>query len=358
MISIQPTDAFQQISKKTGKRWPAILSAKKEAKAIKSTLHGLLQKENLISSDTEMVVFGSLARNEWTKGSDVDWTLLVDGQADPAHLKIAQTIGKILEEKGYKKPGQTGVFGSLAFSHDIIHKIGGEFDTNRNMTRRILLLLESDSIGANGVRDRVIRAILSRYLEDDPSFWATPPKRKKIPRFLLNDVVRFWRTMAVDYACKRRERSGAGWAIRNIKLRLSRKLIFVSGVLMCFSCLIRAPGGIKQEKCEDYESFGPLINHLRDLVRMSPLGIVCQVLTDYATPKTARELLDAYNEFLDSINKPKVRKHLEYLSSDKATTDSVFIEMKEVSHKFQRALTDLFYKDKQLNKLLWTYGVF
>ena len=33
------------------------------------------------SEDTSLVVFGSLARGEWTSGSDLDWTYLIDGGA-------------------------------------------------------------------------------------------------------------------------------------------------------------------------------------------------------------------------------------------------------------------------------------
>jgi hypothetical protein len=42
--------------------------------------------------------------------------------------------------------------------------------------------------------------------------------------FSLNDIVRFWRTMAVDFASKQRDRAGEEWGLRNAKLRMSRKL--------------------------------------------------------------------------------------------------------------------------------------
>ena len=39
----------------------------------------------LDSEDTSIVVSGSLARDEFAKGSDIDWSLPMDGSADPKH---------------------------------------------------------------------------------------------------------------------------------------------------------------------------------------------------------------------------------------------------------------------------------
>jgi hypothetical protein len=54
--------------------------------------------------------------------------------ADPEHVTIALTIINSLRKADIKPPGQTGVFGNFAFSHEIIHKIRGQDDTNRNTT--------------------------------------------------------------------------------------------------------------------------------------------------------------------------------------------------------------------------------
>jgi predicted nucleotidyltransferase len=120
------------------------------------------------SEDTSRVVFGSLARGEWTSGSDLDWTYLIDGGANPDHLLIAQRIQQVLEENEatFPPPGPTGTFGKMAFSHDIIHQIGGQNDTNKNTTQRILLLLESCAIGKRtDAYERVILGVINRYLD-------------------------------------------------------------------------------------------------------------------------------------------------------------------------------------------------
>jgi predicted nucleotidyltransferase len=114
-----------------------------------------LQKKNelsralagLDSADTSIVAFGSLARNEFTQGSDIDWTLLIDGQAASEHLAIANKVRDEIAKLEGKEPGGEGIFGKLSFSHDIIHQIGGQNDTNANTTQRILLLLESCVLG-------------------------------------------------------------------------------------------------------------------------------------------------------------------------------------------------------------------
>jgi hypothetical protein len=159
------------------------------------------------------VFFGSLARGESTSQSDLDWTLLINGEVDGQHSSLHQSIRKKLRDAGKIPPGSTGTFGGLAFSHELVPCIGGQDDTNKNLTLRMLLLLESLSIGNDQPRQMVIRAILSRYLADDPSWtWRSDGK---LPRFLLNDVIRFWRTMAVDFADKFRDQEGEKWALRN-----------------------------------------------------------------------------------------------------------------------------------------------
>src|SRR5687767_15366997 len=90
------------------------------------------------TEDTSIVIFGSLARNEFTSGSDIDWTLLVDGFANSDHLDTSLAIARHVQTIEGRPPGREGTFGGLAFSHSILHLIGGGDDTNKNMTQRIL----------------------------------------------------------------------------------------------------------------------------------------------------------------------------------------------------------------------------
>jgi predicted nucleotidyltransferase len=132
----------------------------------------------LVMRDTSLVVFGSLARQEFTSESDIDWTLLVDGFTVPEHLTVAHRIGEALEKLKARAPGRTGTFGNLASSHNMIHCIGGDDDSNANTTRRVLLLLESRPIGDSEAFDRVRNNLLKRYLGEDLGLWRQSTKEK------------------------------------------------------------------------------------------------------------------------------------------------------------------------------------
>jgi len=311
------------------------------------------------SPDTSLVVFGSLARGEWTSGSDLDWTYLIDGGAKSAHLQITQDIQRVFKENGLGEPGPAGTFGNMAFSHDIVHQIGGQDDTNKNTTQRILLLLESTPIGERReAYDRVIRAVIDRYLEEDTHLLTRDLKNYRVPRFLLNDIVRFWRTMAVDFASKQRDRAGKGWGLRNAKLRMSRKLIFASGLLICFSA--RLDSDLQNKISTDTNDVRfQLGNHIRDYVRLTPLEVLERFIKRYDIPDSiAKDLFDSYAKFLSILDDETSRKALDALRSEDSDTDPTFQRIREISNAFMGALDYIFFENRQIARLTREYGVF
>lgn len=311
------------------------------------------------SEDTSLVVFGSLARGEWTSKSDLDWTYLIDGGANSDHLRISQEIQRHLKEAEYAGPGPTGIFGNMAFSHDIIHQIGGQYDTNKNTTQRILLLLESCPIGKRTeAYERVIRGVINRYLEEDVHPLIRDSRRYRVPRFLLNDIVRFWRTMAVDFASKQRDRAGEGWGLRNAKLRMSRKLIFASGLLVCFGTTLDPD--LNDQISTDQDAIKlKLVNYIRDRVRLSPLQILAKSVEQYEVPDTtAKELFGAYAEFLGLLDDEQARNALKALRASDSRTDTVFQRVREISRTFENALNHIFFENPNVAPLTRKYGVF
>lgn len=349
---------FQYVTdfaKKHNQKWDNIVAAEKLTRELVEKIKGSFDDvlEKMFSSDIDLVVFGSIARNECSKKSDVDWTLLIDGQTRPEQYTFGQLIADKFEKAELQEPGSSGMFGQITFGHDLIHYIGGEDDTNHNTSRRILMLLESDKIvfgsdtNVGTAYDRVLRGILNQYVQNDSSYRST--SKNNVPRFLLNDVIRFWRTMCVDFAYKQKEQQGKKWALRNVKLRISRKLIYVKGFLMCFSCY---KNGVSNK--QDVE------NHLVELAAMKPLDVVIKICTEAGVDE--RHLVDlftAYDKFLALLNDDTVRGKLERIKMLKAYESEVFINARQIAYEFQDALTKIFITEKsKLQEFSIEYGIF
>ena len=345
-----PENVIDALAAAVGSNWEMIKKAGQEANSRKarlaSSLAGLVSHE-----DMSVVVFGSLARNEVTSGSDTDWALLIDGQASSTHFEVAREISRTIEKLEQKSPGREGTFGGLAISHDILHRIGGGEDTNRNLTQRILLLLESEALGPSEAYGRVLRGVIERYITEDAG-WNT--KSVTVPRFLLNDIARYWRTVAVDFAYKRRERSAKGFALRTIKLRLSRKLTYASGLLACFGCASDAAVTDRQDRAH------AAMDHLLSLTSLSPLERVAKALLDENLLEPAASLFDSYEQFLGMLDNEAVRKELDELTPEEAETNSNYEHAREIGHNFQAALDQIFFGDNgtSIPQLTQKYGVF
>lgn len=181
-----------------------------------------------------------------------------------------------------------------------------------------------------------------------------------MPRFLLNDLSRYWRTVTVDFVHKQRVEVGGKWALRNAKLRMSRKLIFAAGLLACFECQLD-----DEAQCARDEIRGPihrsaeLITYLERQFSMPPLEILARSVWRHSNLETASLLFDNYEAFLALLDNTEKRKVLEKLDPSKAREDRVFREVREISHRFQEGLTRLFFRDhKELYSLTEFYGVF
>jgi predicted nucleotidyltransferase len=356
---VSPID---QLAQKLGTDWPILTRARKAAQMKIAELEDALSGET--SPDTSFVVYGSLAREEFTQGSDLDWTLLVDGQANPQHQKDLLSIRAKLEELG-KGPGREKTFGKLTFSHPLLHMIGGEDDTNANTTRRVLFLLEAFPVGRfKEAFHRLRRHILYRYLTEDHGLTRTAGAGdlRWIPLFLLNDMARYWRTMTVDFAYKQWDRGNDGYALRSLKLGVSRKLIYASGLLTCFWCDPSISQGDYGQICSA-EKIWILNQKLNEMFMLTPLERFARFFLTHSGNEyllnASLRFFKTYDDFLGILEDAAMRNHLDSLSLEEIDGDASFQAARAIRTRFEEAVRAIFLNgDSLLYQHTISRGVF
>jgi len=346
------SDRIARLEAKVDRAFPNVIAARALSSSTLERLRQLLDGQDV--EDTSIVVFGSFARGEYTPGSDIDWTLLVDGRAHDEHFQRALAITHILADNKFQPPSPFGVFDNVSFSHPLLHLIGGHDDTNRNTTQRILLLLESLAVCRSEAHERVIELVLHRYVSDDRGLLFSK-RNPLVPRFLLNDIIRYWRTITVDFVSKQRWKGG--WALRNVKLRMSRKLLFASGMVACFALELFG----KDERWRGENGVDParVVEFVRQRLRLSPLEQMCDVLLRPSVSReTALQIIESYDTFMGILTDDEKRRHLSDLPLDALGTDALFKEATSLTYTFQTGLDSVFFEDEEIGALVRRFGVF
>lgn len=255
-----------------------------------------------------LIVNGSYARREASLHSDFDYFILHKGAIAPVDLnQIQDQVRAIVKKTIGKLPSKEGAFDAALEIGTLSKNIGGAKDTNEHITRRILFLTEGMAVNNPGLyaaqRDELIARYVSHEISDH-----------QLGMFLLNDLIRYYRTVCVDFEYKTVE-SNKAWGIRNIKLVFSRKLLYFSGVLIAAEMAQRTALQKRQ-----------IAQELISLPPVERIRKVCRAAADRA--------IESYATFLAALEEEHVREMLEKVTADRDSHTDEFKRLKNEGHHF------------------------
>lgn len=327
-MSLSP---LERLSEASGRAFPNLLAART------ATKEGLIERRHALSKleiddDVAVVLMGSWGRAEVTAESDDDFMVLVRGYERDDVKPTTEVVKQVLDEA----PGDQGIFGHPVPSQRLIDQIGLEEDSNSNLSRRMLLLLESIAVAGPGIHDAVRGQLVDRYLD-------ASVKDYRPPRFLLNDVVRYWRTICVDFAGKE-HKGPEKWGIRNAKLRTARKVLFAGGLLPVFECA--------KHRREAMPTF------LKEQMAQPPTDRIAQAFLDHDAADPGGRALGAYDDFVGRLGDPEFRRELGDVTRATADSSRAFEEAARLGKELERGLLALLFETDDLSKLARDYVVF
>lgn len=322
---------LETLAERSGRDFPGLKAARERtAKGMRerSTRLGELQHDRGVS----IVLMGSWGRAEVTAGSDDDFMILVRGGLREAVKPSIDSVAQVLDHS----PGSQGIFGVPVPSESLVENIGLDGDDNKNLTRRMLLALESCAATGESSYEAVRDELLDRYLDESV-------KSYRPPRFFLNDVVRYWRTICVDFAGK--EHAGPEkWGLRNAKLRTSRKILFAGGLLPILECF----------RLDEDE----MRRFLKDQLTMPPTDRIAHSFLEHDAVDAGARTLGAYDEFVARMNDEGFRCELQSVKRESAEGSPVFEEVRRIAHDVEQGLLALLYETRTLPQVARDYAIF
>lgn len=258
-----------------------------------------------------VAIAGSLARLEASDQSDLDLIISLHpsgpGEAAPDPQPIMEWRDSLCDELKLDRPNQSGVFHNPICRSHLAKIAGRSGEPYEDVAKRILFLLESEWLYNQDNYDTLLGEVIDAYSEDV----RRDPRKNFV--FLLNDVVRFFRSLCVNYQFNKADTEDGKWPIRNVKLRHSR-------VLMYFS-MVAAIGALSRQHTDQK------IEALKELIRMEPLRRL-YVAYGLARDPGFFKVAGAYNTFLHLLSQSSVREELAGLDYDKRYSSAAFAQLK------------------------------
>jgi predicted nucleotidyltransferase len=249
---------------------------------------------------------GSFGRREASTHSDLDLFIVsLSDETDGLDRSRLSKLNEILlkaelisaaKELRFPEFSQDGRFLQHHTERRLIRSTGNQNDDFENtFTARLLLLLESAPLAGKDVHATIIDDVIERYWREFPDYYD-----KFMPAFLANDILRYWRTLCLNYEASTVEPRPAELApqkrakrkVKNYKLKHSR-------MLTCYSALLQLLSVYSAKNTV-------VVADVQQLVRLTPTERVEFVGQNLASKEVARliyEFLEKYERFLENTNR-------------------------------------------------------
>lgn len=253
--------------------------------------------QELRGLNLSIYVGGSYGRFEASVYSDLDIFFIMDDEDTGGKLAISKIVKtlvdaqiiKIARDLEFPEFSNEGQYLEIHSLYRILNALGGIDDDYHNyFTARLLLLLESKPLFNENAYHRIISAIINAYLRDYHDH-----AQDFRPVFMINDILRFWRTLCLNYEHKRNRPQRDEIAkrkahVQNLKLKFSR-------LMTCFSAIIPLTSM-------------PLATHdtIRELVGDHPIKRLIKLLDNEEERRVILDrVLDKYVWFLEITSREK-----------------------------------------------------
>jgi hypothetical protein len=165
------------------------------------------------------------------------------------------------------------------------------------------------------------------------------------PRFLLNDLVRYWRTICVDFEGKHRDTGGEDpkWVTRNAKLRTSRKLLFAGGLVPILLCHLR-----REDQMREF---------LTTWLTATPSDRLAAAFLHYDAVDEGVRTFGAYDRWIAIMQDRSKRDELKDLRAATRDGSDLWQDIRGIGEELQRGLNALLF-DTQLSRLAPQYAIF
>jgi hypothetical protein len=246
---------------------------------------------------------GSLGRGDVGSNSDLDLFILrKDSGVNSSRLNDIEMIAKSIDinrRLKYDSFSNDGQYLKVYQINEMLKALGAPYDDSENLfTARMLLILESQPLCNNELYEYALDQILEHYFRDSRG------KKSFRPLFLLNDLLRYWRTLCLNYELIRDD-PARPWRKKNINLKFSRMLTVYGTILPLISKPMTKATQVKNLiKLSPHERFAYGLSLLND---MSLLEKYTCFLHDYEAFLSWKETMGSKSELSDNVLDKKSR---------------------------------------------------